>query len=357
MSTCCKEYMIMKKPKPLLIRISLFLLVLLIVIASVTALCFYWIWQKPNIRVTGEGPASLYIPTHATFNDVKSLLYEQDLIQNHWTFEWLAKQKNYTELVKPGRYLCLDRMNNNELINILRSGLQTPVQVIINNIRLPKDLAGKVSKQLEADSLSILSILSDTVVLVSFGFRPVNVLAMIIPNTYEFYWNTDADAFMKRMHREYLAFWNEERERKRVRTGFSRQEVSILASIIEKETLMNDEKARMAGVYINRLRSDWKLQADPTVVYANGDFTLKRVLRKHLSIDSPYNTYLYQGLPPGPICVPGIASIDAVLDYEVNDYYYFCAREDFSGYHNFARTYNQHLVNARKYLRALRERG
>lgn len=349
--------MIMKERKPLLIRIGLFLLVVLIVVASVAALAFYWIWQKPNTHVTGEEPASMYIPTHATFEGVKTLLYEQDLIQNQWAFEWLAQQKDYPELIKPGRYLVYDRMNNNELINILRAGLQTPVQVIINNIRLPQDLAGKVSRQLEADSSSILSVLSDTGILASFGFQPMNVLAMFIPNTYEFYWNTDATGFLKRMHREYLAFWNEERDKKRARSGFSREEVSILASIIEKETLMNDEKARMAGVYINRLRSNWKLQADPTVVYANGDFTLKRVLRKHLSIDSPYNTYLYQGLPPGPICVPGIASIDAVLDYESHDYYYFCAREDFSGYHNFARTYNQHLINAGKYLRALKERG
>lgn len=347
----------MKKFKSKLFRIFLFSSLILAVLISIIVAMVWWIWYKPNVRIPDQPDASIYIRTNSTFDQVKTALYSQGFIQKHRTFEWLARKKNYPQQIRAGRYILYNGMNNNELINILRAGLQTPVQVVVNNIRLKKDLAGKVSRQLEADSLPILQLLSDSVFLKKYGLDPETGLTLIIPNTYEFYWNTDAQAFFERMFKEYTKFWDAEREKKKIRTGMTRQEVTILASIIEKETLKNDEKARMAGVYMNRLRDDWKLQADPTVVYVVGDFKMKRVLNKHTRIDSRYNTYLYEGLPPGPICVPSIASIDAVLDFEEHDYYYFCAREDFSGYHNYAKTYNQHLINARKYQRAYRERG
>jgi UPF0755 protein len=180
---------------------------------------------------------------------------------------------------------------------------------------------------------------------------------MFIPNTYEFFWNTSAEGFMERMHREYLAFWNENRLARLAEIRLSKAEVVALASIIEMETSRNDEKAKIAGVYMNRLRIGMRLQADPTLVFAHGDFTIRRVLNRHKEIDSPYNTYRYAGLPPGPISFPSISSIDAVLNYESHNYFYFAAREDFSGYHNFSRTYQQHLVNARRYHRALNERN
>ncbi len=350
------ESMTMIRSKSKLLRILLYSCIFLVILLATVFLVVHWIWYKPNVRTPDQTNASLSIPTHSTFDDVKTLLYSQGFIKKKKTFEWLARRKNYPSQIKAGRYVLFNGMNNNELINILRAGLQTPVQVIINNIRLKKDLAGKISRQIEADSISILQLLSDSSFLHEYGLTTEEALTLIIPNTYEFYWNTNATAFMNRMYKEYLKFWNDEREKKRIRSGMTRQEVSILASIIEKETLRNDEKARMAGVYINRLKGDWKLQADPTIVHIVGDFQMKRVLNKHTRIDSRYNTYLYQGLPPGPICIPSIASIDAVLDFEKHDYYYFCAREDFSGYHNFAKTYHQHLVNARKYQRAYKER-
>lgn len=346
----------MKKVKPKLLKILLYIILSLVIVFSAIVLIVHWVWFMPNVRIPGQSEASLYIRTNSTFDQVKSSLYSEGFIHNHWTFEWLAGKKHYPGQVKAGRYILRSGMNNNELINMLRAGLQTPVQVILNNIRLKKDLAGKVSRQLEADSLAVLQLLSDSVFLLKYGLAPETSLTMFIPNTYEFYWNTDAVAFFERMDKEYQKFWNAERDKKRIRTGMTRQEVSILASIVEKETLKNDEKARMAGVYMNRLRDKWKLQADPTVVYVVGDYKMTRVLTRHTRVDSRYNTYLYEGLPPGPICVPSIASIDAVLDYEEHGYYYFCAREDFSGYHSYARTYNQHLVNARKYQRAYRER-
>ncbi|HOW26704.1 MAG TPA: endolytic transglycosylase MltG [Bacteroidales bacterium] len=346
----------MKALKTRLIKILLFIFLGLVTVFTFVVLMVYQIWFKPNVIVHGQPETSLYIRTNATFDQVKDSLYSHGFILHHRTFEWLAGKKQYPQQVEPGRYILRSGMNNNDLINMLRAGLQTPVQVIVNNIRLKKDLAGKVSRQLETDSLTLLQLLSDSVYLSEYGLDTETSLTMFIPNTYEFYWNTDAKDFFERMNKEYGKFWDMEREKKRIRTGMTRQQVSILASIIEKETLKNDEKARMAGVYMNRLRDAWKLQADPTVVFVVGDFKMTRVLTRHTRIDSPYNTYLYEGLPPGPICVPSIASIDAVLNYEEHDYYYFCAREDFSGYHNYARTYNQHLVNAGKYQRAYQQR-
>ncbi len=346
----------MKKNKRRLLRILLFIFIIIVTLCSAAVFAVYQIWFKPNVRITDPENASIYIRTNSDFNDVKTLLYAQGFIKRQRTFEWLAVKKDYPSQISAGRYLLYDGMNNNALINILRAGLQTPVEVVLNNTRLKKDLAGKVSHQLEADSLAIVLLLADSVFVQKYGFTTETILTMFIPNTYEFYWNTDAAGFMSRMYKEYQKFWTEERDRKRTRCGMTRQQVSILASIVEKETLKNDEKARMAGVYINRWRDNWKLQADPTIVYVVGDFKMKRVLTRHTRIDSRYNTYLYEGLPPGPICVPSIASIDAVLDYEEHGYYYFCAREDFSGYHNFAKTYNQHLINARKYQRAFQER-
>jgi len=188
------------------------------------------------------------------------------------------------------------------------------------------------------------------------GLGTENALTLIIPNTYEFYWNTSAEQFLERMYREYRLFWEGNRDEKANALNMSRPEVVILASIVEKETNMNDEKARISGVYVNRLEQNWLLQADPTLVYASGDFGLRRVLNMHKEIESPYNTYKYPGLPPGPICIPSIASVDAVLNTEDHDYLFFCAKDDLSGYHVFARSITQHNRNARRYRRAIENR-
>lgn len=218
-------------------------------------------------------------------------------------------------------------------------------------------LAGKIGKQIEADSASIAKLLHDKDYVGKLGFNERTLPAMFLPDTYEFYWNTDAESFISRMLQEYNKFWNEDRKKAAKDKGLSPVEVSILASIVDKETNKTDEMPRIAGVYINRLHSNWLLQADPTLIFAIGDFSIKRVLNVHKEIESPYNTYKYIGLPPGPICIPSVAAVKAVLNAENHNYFYFCAKEDFSGYHNFAKTLTEHNHNAVKYQNALNQRG
>ena len=313
----------------------------------------YKVFLKPNIWVKDDQTSALYIPTGSTYDDLKTALYEKGIIINRFTFEWLAKRKNLPSNIRPGKYTIHDGMTNVELISLLRSGRQTPVKVTFNNIRTKENFAERIAREIEPDSVEIIHLLNDSVYLKIFGFDNETILTMFIPNTYEMYWNISAKDLMDRMFTEYNRFWNTSRKQKAELIGLSQIEVSILASIVEKETNQNDEKERMAGVYLNRLQKNWMLQADPTVVFATGDFTIKRVLNVHKEIDSPYNTYKYYGLPPGPICIPSIASIDGVLNREIHKYMFFCAREDFSGYHSFAETHAQHTIHANKYRRAL----
>lgn len=309
--------------------------------------------RKPNVWINNQESASLFIPTGSDYEDVKTILYSNGFIINRNNFEWVADRKKYPELVKPGHYIIQKDMNNDALLNMLRSGEQTPVKVIFNYIRTKEQLANKIGSQIETDSLSIISLLNDSVYISQFELTPTTLLSLFIPNTYQFFWNTTASQFLERMNQEYIRFWNHERKEKAGKLNLSDKEVITLASIIEKETSKNDEKPRIAGVYINRLDENWYLQADPTLIYAIGDYSIKRVLNKHKRIDSPYNTYKYAGLPPGPICAPSISSIDAVLNYENHNYMFFCAKDDMSGYHAFAETGTQHNANARKYQRAL----
>ena len=241
-------------------------------------------------------------------------------------------------------YILTDGMTNQKLINMLRMGYQTPVKVVFNNIRTVEQLAGRISEQIEADSLAIITAIND---------NPDVDATTFIPNTYEFYWNVDAVDFVEKMVTEHKRFWNETRLKKANALKLTPHQVSVLASIIDKETTKTSEMPRIAGVYLNRLRQHWPLQADPTLVFALGDYNIRRVLDVHKNIDSPYNTYKYAGLPPGPICIPSIAAIDAVLNAEKHKYFYFCAKDDLSGYHVFAKTITEHNKNAEKYRRAL----
>lgn len=346
-----------KKPKKRLIhRLILASLMALIILALIAALTLFRFVLKSNVNTFGLEAVSIYIPTGSTYADVKSILYSKVLIINKHAFEWVAGRKNYPAKIHPGHYVIKPGMSNNDLVNLLRSGIQTPVDVIFNNIRKKEELAGKVSRQIEADSISLLKCWNDKDFLKTLQTSPEKVLMIFIPNTYEFWWTTDAYTFTTRMHKEFLKFWDEERKRKAKSARLSLEEVIILASIVEKETQKNDEKPTIAGVYINRLKKDWPLQADPTVVYAWGDFEMKRVLTYHTKIESPYNTYLHRGLPPGPICMPSVASIDAVLDYRKHDYMFFCAKSDMSGYHAFSRTLAEHNRYAKAYQKALNER-
>lgn len=310
-----------------------------------------------NIYIIKEQKAFLEVPTGSDFEDVKKSLYSNGYIIHRKNFELVAKLKKYDQYIKPGRYGIKQGMNNLELINKLRSGDQDPIQVVFNNVRFPNELAGKIASQIEPDSLTLISLMTDTAFLDSLGVTPFSIFTITIPNTYEFYWNTNAKDFIKRMKTESDKFWSDDREQSMKRLNLSRLQVITLASIVEKETNKDDEKARVAGVYLNRLNKGWLLEADPTLVFAHGNFEIKRVLNIYKEIDSPYNTYKYAGLPPGPICLPSVSSIDAVLKAEPHNFMFFCAREDFSGYHSFAETIEQHNVNAWKYQRALNQRN
>ncbi len=351
----------MKKERPKkrsLISLIFRILIFVAVIAGIgVAYLGYKVLYSPNVKLNGKESIRLYIPTGSEYRDVVDMLYEKDVIDNTTTFEWIAEKKNYRNHVRPGRYHLTEGMGNNELIDLLRSGQQKPVRLTFNNIRTKEQLAGRISTQLELDSLSLITRLNDAGFMSSYNFTPKNSKLMFLPNTYEVYWNISVESLFDRIYSEYKRFWNDERKQKAKSINFTPDEAGILASIIQLETNKTDEMARIAGVYINRLQRNMALQADPTVIFAVGDFTIKRVLNKYLEIDSPYNTYKYRGLPPGPISLPEISAIDSVLDYEEHDYLFFSAKEDFSGYHNFAKTRSEHVANAIKYRHALDERG
>lgn len=320
----------------------------------------WYVWRLiygSNVRLTED--KYLYIPTGANYGDVLLLLEKNDFVKDIHSFDIVAKRKMYDQKVKPGRYRIVNKMSNNDLVNKLRIGDQEPIRITFNSIRWKDQLVTRVCSQLEADSVEMTQKLDDSTYLAkNFGMGPDNILTMFIPNTYEVYWNTSVDEFMKRMAKEYKRFWTEERKKKARAAGLTQTEVSILASIVQEEqNRFNDEKSVIAGLYLNRLKKDHALESDPTLLYALGDFSIRRVLDRDKDIESPYNTYKNKGLPPGPINIPEISSLDAVLNYQPNDYFFMCAKEDFSGRHNFAVTYAQHLANARKYQKALNQRG
>lgn len=335
-------------------------LILLLVIALLIGAVFaYRLYQKiygPNVALEAEAYTYLFIPSGSQVEDVYQRIREKSLVEDQESFEWLAEKKNYPSHVHPGKYKVKDGMSNNALIERLRAGGQEPVDLIFNNLRTMPQLAGVVSSQIEADSAALIMLLRDETYLGQFNMDPQTAPAMFIPNTYEFWWDTRARGFIERMHREYQNFWEGEKIEKARQMNMTPVEVTTLASIVDEETLHNGEMPDIAGVYINRLERGMRLQADPTIKFAIGDFSIKRVLKKHLQMDSPYNTYMYAGLPPGPISIPSIAAIRAVLNYNHHDYLYFAARPDFSGYHNFSKTHRQHINNARKYQRALNRR-
>lgn len=328
-------------------RKSYGLLMIIIVVIGIVAVFFarnYLYISKPIIKTADGKDVSLYIPTNADYQYVKNELISLNVLKSKNAFDWLAKRSNYDENVHPGRYILTDGMTNQQLINMLRMGYQTPVKVVFNNMRTVEQLAGRISDQIEADSISIINEISN---------NPDVDATTFIPNTYEFYWNTDADDFVDKMIVEHKRFWNETRMQKAKDIRLTPRQVSILASIVDKETTKTSEMPRIAGVYLNRINKRWPLQADPTLVFALGDYNIRRVLDVHKNIDSPYNTYKFAGLPPGPICIPSIAAIDAVLNAEKHNYYYFCAKDDLSGYHVFAKNITEHNRNAEKYRKAL----
>ena len=272
-------------------------------------------------------------------------------------FEPLMKYYKYDTRVKPGNYAIRPGDSMRDICLRLLSGNQTPVKLVVPSVRTLNRLAGAVGKQLMADSASIATLLNDTLLIDSLGYTVETFPALFLPNTYEVYWTMTPEQFIARMVKEHNRYWNTDRLAKAKAQGLTPEEVSTLASIVDEETNKNDEKPTVAGLYLNRLHRGIMLQADPTVKFAHGKFDLRRILLVHLTIDSPYNTYKYAGLPPGPIRIPGIAAIEAVLNPTRHNYIYMCAKEDFSGYHNFATTLSQHNANARRYQQALNQRG
>lgn len=308
-----------------------------------------------GIDLHGEKEWVLYLDNEATYNDFIDSLQSHDVLKYESTFIRLANYKGLDNNMKPGRYVITGDMSNNTLVNMVRSGNQSPVKITFTNIRTKEDFAEVIAPKMAFDADELLEALNNDSIAAKYDLTTENILVLFIPNTYEMYWNLSPEEFIDRMHDEYLKFWNDERLAKAEKIGYSPVNISILASIVSAETNKVDEMPKIAGVYINRLHKGWKLEACPTVIFAMGDFTITRLLNKHLKYESDYNTYLHEGMPPGPINLPAPQAIDAVLNYKKHDYMFFTAKEDFSGYHNFARTNAEHERNARKYQAAYRE--
>ncbi|HAI76101.1 MAG TPA: endolytic transglycosylase MltG [Microscillaceae bacterium] len=334
-----------------LIGVAIFLFVMI----TTFSVYFYQLFFTPNLQLKGED-TYLYIPEKATFATVLDSLEKNKILHDKMSFAFVARLLKYRDNIKPGRYLIRKKMANRAAILMLRNGIQAPMKLTFNNIRTKADFVERVGKTFAFGETNLLTLLDDAQKIGEYGFDTTNVMCMFIPDTYELYWNISSESFLKRMHKEYEKFWNAKRQDKAKALGLTPIQVAVLASIVQAETIKEDEKPRVAGVYLNRLKKDMLLQADPTLVFAWGDFSMKRVLNKHKEIASPYNTYKYKGLPPGPINIPAVSSIDAVLNHESHEYLFFCAREDFSGYHNFAKTNAEHEENARKYQKALNKR-
>jgi UPF0755 protein len=341
--------------KKILIAITLIGLVA----AAFFANFVYKAMLKPNTTFNNE-IAYVYIPTNATYNDVRAQL--EPLVKDIDSFDDLAKQKKYVTNIKAGKYAIKKGMSNNDIINSIRSN-NLPVKLSFNNQDSLEKLAGRISTQIEADSISLLKVMQENEFLAKNNFTEATALGMYLPNSYQFFWNTPAEDFRSRMLKEYNRFWNENRKAKAKTIGLSQNQVIALASIVYEESKQASEQPRIAGVYMNRIRIGMPLQADPTLKFAAYQLpeykntVIKRVLNIHKEIVSPYNTYKNLGLPPGLIAMPDISAIDAVLNFEKHQYLYFAADAKRFGFHKFAKTLSQHNVNAIEYQRYLSSQG
>ncbi|RXG15535.1 UPF0755 protein [Leeuwenhoekiella aestuarii] len=330
-----------------------------LVVAGIFAYTIYGKFLSPNTSFNND-EAHVYIPSDATYQDVKAEL--APLLKDEESFDQVAERKGYISNIKAGHFIIKKGSSNNDIVNSIRSG-NIPIKISFNNQERLEDLAGRIGQQLEADSTELISAFKDAEFLKNNGFEEATALSMYLPNTYEFYWNTDAESYRNRMLAEYKRFWTEERKAKAKEQGLTPNEVYALASIVQKETAKADERPRVAGVYLNRLHNGWKLDADPTVIYAvkkeanDFDRVIKRVLYKDLETDSPYNTYTYGGLPPGPIFMPDLSAINAVLNPESHQYYFFVADVSNPGYHLFAKTMAQHNANRKQYINWINKQG
>ncbi|MEN6619210.1 MAG: endolytic transglycosylase MltG [Rikenellaceae bacterium] len=332
-----------------------FLLIYTIVISVAAAsLLIYFGYNtffKTNVR---EGTEYLYLPKGTTYRQLLDSLETLKKLTSLNSFERAAKFENLSANIKPGRYKIEKGMSNREIVRVIKYGWQTPTKLTIaGNIRTKEKLASILSRKISSDSLSILSALKDENFTDSLGFNSQTFLAMFLPNTYEIYWTISPKDLIVKLKKEYDKFWNDERTNKAKEIGLSPVEVVTLASIVSEESNIKEEQSKIAGVYMNRLRKGIPLQADPTIKFALNDPSIKRIRYKHLNIKSPYNTYRNAGLPPGPIVIPSLYTIDAVLNYERHNYQYFCARPSLDGSHSFSVTLAEHNRNARAYQKAI----
>lgn len=339
-------------------KILIYLSLAVIVGASVYGYMIYRNIFSANTKFS-EKEVYIHIPTDSDYNDVVQII--TPYVNDMELFQMTAEKKSYVANVKPGRFLFKRDMNNNDLVNALRQNV--PLNLAFNNQERLEDFAGRIGSQIEADSTSLMKSFTDEDFLKEQNMTRENVLSLFIPNSYEFFWNTSADKFRERMAKEYRKFWTPERLQKAAAQNLTPLEVSTVASIVHKETVKSDERPRVAGVYLNRLNRGIKLEADPTVIYAvkrNADdfaIEIKRVLYKDLETNSPYNTYMYEGLPPGPIAMPDVTALDAVLNPEKHNYIFFCASVTNFGYHEFAVTAAQHEANRQKYVAWISKQG
>ncbi|MEW5675065.1 endolytic transglycosylase MltG [Flavobacterium enshiense] len=341
-------------PKRLISIVS----VLVLLVATAVGVVVYLKAFTENTKFT-EDEVFVYVPTNSTYDDVKKIMepYVADMAK----FSFVAERRGYGANVNPGKFLLTKGMSSFSIVSSLRHNV--PVKLAFNNQESLAKLVQRISSQVEPDSLTLTEVFTDSTFMAENGFNKDNVLAMFIPNTYEFYWNVSPTKLRDKLAKEYRKFWNEERQAKAKALNMTPVEVATLAAIVHEETAKNDERPKVAGVYLNRLKQDMLLQADPTVIYAvkerSGDFdtVIKRVMFNDLKINSPYNTYINKGLPPGPIAMPDISAVDAVLNAEKHDYVYFCASVERFGYHDFAKTYEEHQVIAKKYAEWVAKQG
>ncbi len=324
------------------------------IIAGIVALIGYKCFMTSNVKA--EEPKYVEIYPGDTYENVLNYLEETHAIQDMSSLKLVANVMGYVEKIREGRYEITDGLSNLKLIQKLKNGRQTPVRFTFNNIRTKDQFAEKVAEKLMMSKEEFLKELDSEETLREYQLTKENNIVIFIPNTYEYYWNISPKEFITKMKKEYDKFWTKERIAKLSDCGLSQIEASILASIVEEETIKNDERPKVAGLYLNRLRIGMMLQADPTVKFAIGDFSIKRVTGANL-IDSPYNTYKNIGLPPGPIRIPCAGGIDAVLNYAHHNYLFMCAKRDFSGYHDFSESYGEHVNNANKYHKELDKKG
>ena len=332
------------------------LIILILIIGSIFGYNLYTKIHNSNVKET----TYIFIPTNSKFTDIQEII--NPYLNNQKSFVWVAEKKNYPNKIRAGKFKIERGMSNDDLVNHLRGGKAEIVRLTFNNQDSYEKLAGRIALQIEADSVSIINAMKDPDFLIDNDFNDQTGLAMYIPNSYEFYWNTSANQLQERMLKEYHNYWNEERVKKAKNKNLTPIEVIILAAIVQKETSKVKERPKVAGLYLNRLDDNWPLQADPTIIYAlkqkyGQDSTFRRVLNKDLRIDSPYNTYQNIGLPPGPIAMPDISSIEAVLNPQNHAFYYMCASVTNMGEHEFARTLREHNRNARKYQKWVNDQG